>query len=349
MTPMLSGLSFKGQKEIVVLNAPETFARELDALDGVTIHRDVTRLKRVECVVAFVMTDAEIANVVENVLLKAPGDPLVYLAYPKGTSKRYRCEFDRRHGWAPVIAAGFDSTQQVALDEDWSILRFRRREHVVRTYNAAKLLELRNQREWNQAELARRADVAQNYISKLERNRVDSPNVLHLQKIAEALDVPLGTLLNLQGRTLGLKVFICHGRSDQPAVRHLYRRLKAEGYLPWLDEEDLLPGWEWEKEISRALSEAHVAIICLSADAVTKRGFVQKEIDYAIAAAREQPERTIYIIPARLEECPVPDRLAPWHWVNLFEPRGFNKLLRSLRHRAGSLQGTAESGGAWAV
>ncbi|MFZ5910497.1 MAG: TIR domain-containing protein [Chloroflexota bacterium] len=41
-----------------------------------------------------------------------------------------------------------------------------------------------------------------------------------------------------------LRVFLCHASHDKPAVRELYQRLKAEGWIdPWLDEENLFPGW----------------------------------------------------------------------------------------------------------
>lgn len=135
-----------------------------------------------------------------------------------------------------------------------------------------------------------------------------------------------------------LSVFICHSSSDKPAARELYQRLKREGYEPWLDEEDLLPGQEWRKEIPKAVAKAHVVIVCLSETAVTKHGFVQKEIGYALDVASEQPEGTIYIIPVRLEQCEVPNRLSAWQWVDLFEPRGYERLLRSLRIRAESLR-----------
>ena len=55
---------------------------------------------------------------------------MLWFAYPKGTSKRYACEFNRDAGWGVIRAAGFDSVRMVAIDEDWSALRFRRLEYV---------------------------------------------------------------------------------------------------------------------------------------------------------------------------------------------------------------------------
>jgi hypothetical protein len=130
MTPLFDKLNFKGQSDIVVLNAPAGFQRELDALQGVTVHRDADGLERVEFALAFVMTNAQLQAAADAILAKAQGDAVVWFAYPKGTSRRYRCEFNRDSGWAPLGAAGFEGVRQVAVDDDWSALRFRRVEFI---------------------------------------------------------------------------------------------------------------------------------------------------------------------------------------------------------------------------
>ena len=131
-----------------------------------------------------------------------------------------------------------------------------------------------------------------------------------------------------------LRVFLCHSSGDKPAVRTLYHRLHAEGVAPWLDEEDLLPGQDWQQEIPKAVRLADVVIVCLSRQSITKAGYVQKEIKYALDVAAEQPEGTIFVIPLKLEECDVPEQLRRWHWVNVFEERGYERLRRALQARA---------------
>ena len=95
--------------------------------------------------------------------------------------------------------------------------------------------------------------------------------------------------------TRRLKVFLCHASGDKPAVRELYHRLRAAGFDPWLDEENLLPGQDWQLEIPQAVRSSDAAIVCLSTRAVTKRGYVQKEIRYALDVADEQPEGAIFL------------------------------------------------------
>ncbi|MDQ3819365.1 MAG: toll/interleukin-1 receptor domain-containing protein [Acidobacteriota bacterium] len=134
-----------------------------------------------------------------------------------------------------------------------------------------------------------------------------------------------------------LRVFLCHSSDDKPLVRNLYNRLNSDGIDSWLDEENLLPGEEWELEIIKAVRSSDIVIVCLSQSSINKSGYVQKEIKLALDVADEQPEGAIFLIPVKLEECDVPRRLSRWHWVNLFQEHGYERLMRALKSRADKL------------
>jgi len=131
-----------------------------------------------------------------------------------------------------------------------------------------------------------------------------------------------------------LRVFLCHASEDKARVRELSRRLRADEYSPWLDEEQILPGQDWDLEIRKAVRSSHVVVVCLSARSIDKAGYVQKEIRFALDVADEQPEGRIFVIPLKLEPCDVPSRLQRWHWVTLDEPSGYKRLLLALEERA---------------
>lgn len=133
-----------------------------------------------------------------------------------------------------------------------------------------------------------------------------------------------------------LKVFLCHSKDDKPKVRELYHRLVADGFDAWLDEEKLMPGQDWDLEIRKAVKEIDI-VVCLSKGSVTKSGYVQKEIRFALDIADEQPEGAIYIIPVKLEDCDIPNRLNRWQWVGIYDDTGYEKLKLSLRLRESKL------------
>jgi len=134
-----------------------------------------------------------------------------------------------------------------------------------------------------------------------------------------------------------LKVFLCHSSGDKPTVRDLYKRLQADGFEPWLDEEDILPGHDWEEEIRKAVRATEAIIVCLSQSSISKEGFVQKEIGYALNVAEEKPENTLFIFPLKLEECDIPRRLSRWQAGRLFAERGYERLIQALKIRVGAL------------
>lgn len=128
MTPLFKKLNLSTHDRIVVLNAPSSFEPELTALEGITVQRSLGRSK-VGFMLAFVQTLAEIETLAGK-LTQAEGDAIVWLAYPKQTSRTYTCEFNRDTGWAALGEKGFEPVRQVAIDADWSALRFRRVEFI---------------------------------------------------------------------------------------------------------------------------------------------------------------------------------------------------------------------------
>jgi hypothetical protein len=135
-----------------------------------------------------------------------------------------------------------------------------------------------------------------------------------------------------------LKVFLCHAREDKTAVEDLYHRLRNQGVDPWLDKHDLLPGEDWEKAIRRAVEETDLVLVCLSPRSLNKMGFVQKEIVFALDVAEKQPEGTIFIVPAKLESCDIPDRLKKWQAIDISSEEGYEQLLRAIWKRASRLE-----------
>jgi len=123
-------LNLKDQPEIVVLNAPSTFESELAGLKGRSVKPSLTAVKQLDFFLAFVTKQAEVDALSPRIDRLAKGDAIVWFAYPKGTSKKYKCDFNRDNGWAALNALGWETVRAVAIDEDWSALRMRRTVYV---------------------------------------------------------------------------------------------------------------------------------------------------------------------------------------------------------------------------
>ena len=130
MATLFDKLQLKDHQEMLVLNAPESFEIELSRLPVLHIHRAIASLPEIRFSLAFVITQAEVDALAPKIAIRAKGDATVWFAYPKGTSKKYKCDFNRDTGWAVLNAAGFDTVRSIAIDEDWTALRFRRKEFI---------------------------------------------------------------------------------------------------------------------------------------------------------------------------------------------------------------------------
>jgi hypothetical protein len=128
----------------------------------------------------------------------------------------------------------------------------------------------------------------------------------------------------------GAHIFLSYTRADEAQVTAIYHRLTAAGFTPWMDTRDLLPGEMWEQSIPRIIRQADFVLVCLSKNAVNKRGFLQREIKQALDQWQEKLEHDIYLIPVLLESCEVPDALRRFHWADLADAAGWGRLVEAL-------------------
>lgn len=127
MNAVFKKLNFKDQSVLHVINAPESFKTALAELsDVVTIKKSLTNGDAVSFFLAFVTRQAEVDNLVKVVVPLLDPAGLLWFAYPKGSSRRYKCEFNRDSGWKALGEVGFEGVRMIAIDEDWSALRFKR-------------------------------------------------------------------------------------------------------------------------------------------------------------------------------------------------------------------------------
>ena len=137
--------------------------------------------------------------------------------------------------------------------------------------------------------------------------------------------------------------FLCYAKENSTDVREFRERLKAELWIdPWFDEEDILPGQKWEGSVVDAVHNSHAVIVFLSSIAVRTEGFFHKELKLALDAAAEKPDGTIFIIPIRLDNCDVPERLLPYQYVDYFGDEAhkdhvYSSLIAALKIRAENL------------
>lgn len=130
MTPLFKKLNLKDQREVLILDPPAEVEPEVAALEGVSVYRTLDRMGPISFALFFVTTRRRIEELAARLEGRLADDPVIWFAYPKSSSKRYRPDFNRDSGWEALGALGLEPVRQVSIDDDWSALRFRRAEHI---------------------------------------------------------------------------------------------------------------------------------------------------------------------------------------------------------------------------
>jgi hypothetical protein len=136
-----------------------------------------------------------------------------------------------------------------------------------------------------------------------------------------------------------LRVFLSYSWDDSPVVSKLYDLLRSVGAEPWIDRRNSTFGEDLQEEISKAIRRADAVVVCLSQSPLTARR-ADDEIRFAAELAKTRKGDAPKLIPVRLEECPVPEELASFHRVDLFDERGFFRLTEALHDLARKLNKT---------
>jgi hypothetical protein len=131
MNPIFKKLQFKNHEKVYVIGAPKALKPALDDMANFTIVKKSPNCKQeYEFALFFVKSCDDILKYAEKAAAKIPGDGLLWFAYPKKSSKNYKTDISRDDGWQPLGDLGFEPVRQVAIDDDWSALRFRRVEYI---------------------------------------------------------------------------------------------------------------------------------------------------------------------------------------------------------------------------
>jgi hypothetical protein len=90
-----------------------------------TIDREIDPRFPYDFIFIFVRNQAEVETFTPIALHNLLCDGVLWFCYPKKSSKLFRADIDRDHGWQRLNDAGFHGIRMVSIDNDWSAIRFR--------------------------------------------------------------------------------------------------------------------------------------------------------------------------------------------------------------------------------
>lgn len=131
MDALVKKLNFKNHKDIIILNLPESLVEIKNTFAEISnLHATPQSAECLDFALVFVFNPQQIADAIMMLEQKLVEDSVLWFSYPKKSSKKFKCEIDRDHGWTVLGEHGYEPVRQVAVDEDFSALRFRKVHHI---------------------------------------------------------------------------------------------------------------------------------------------------------------------------------------------------------------------------
>jgi hypothetical protein len=117
---------FKFKSTGIVINAPAALEKEFIKLG---LGNAFDKKSKSENTVVFVNNSKELLDFLNKQLKNIEYDSVLWLAYPKGTSK-IKTDINRDSIWKTANEFGWDAVSAISIDDTWSGLRLRPLEKV---------------------------------------------------------------------------------------------------------------------------------------------------------------------------------------------------------------------------
>jgi hypothetical protein len=126
------------------------------------------------------------------------------------------------------------------------------------------------------------------------------------------------------------KVFIIYDESDIHSAKEISRTLTINGFLPWLDVEEVLPGQRINIAIEEGLDECSSAIILVSSRLNINNPKISHILAAAMSSMSTKDNTYSPVIPVLLDDSPAPSALGDIFAVRYQAPGYMDDLIRAL-------------------
>jgi hypothetical protein len=128
------------------------------------------------------------------------------------------------------------------------------------------------------------------------------------------------------------QVFICHASEDKDYAASLYKTLADAGIKPWLDKQNLRGGDDWNRQIEKTIQEIDYFVLLQSRALADKQiGYVNREINSALDRKKEFRRGSRFIIPVKIEECPLLEDVHDLQTIDLTDGGNVRELASTIK------------------
>jgi hypothetical protein len=88
------------------------------------------RSRKIDFALVFAVSEHQLNNILQDIMPALKEETKLWVAYPKISSK-IATDLNRESSWHKLLHAGYESSEQVALDHVWHAVNFRKTEMEI--------------------------------------------------------------------------------------------------------------------------------------------------------------------------------------------------------------------------
>ena len=130
--PLLEKLLLKDQKNLLIQGLPSTVEKQFSKLSFAKNITPLLRIRKIDFALVFAISQKQLTDILKDVLPSLQADALLWIAYPKVTSKIVS-DLSRDCNWTCVAQFGLEPVRMIAVDHVWSAMKFKKSDAIKRT------------------------------------------------------------------------------------------------------------------------------------------------------------------------------------------------------------------------
>ena len=138
MSTLLKKMHYKPIWPLHVLHCPNELVEVINhALDHQPY--ESTLNLHMQFALVFIMNQSQIISLMPEIFTSLATDAYLWIAYPKKTSKKFKTDLTRDHGWELFGQYGYEPVSLISLNDDFSIFRFRHVSNIKTMMRSEKM------------------------------------------------------------------------------------------------------------------------------------------------------------------------------------------------------------------
>ncbi|WP_336514793.1 hypothetical protein [Pollutibacter soli] len=131
MLDTIKKLRFTGHNKVLLISVPkECEALVIEMKKQAKVDTTIDKKSSYSAAMLFVQSKADLKKQGPLITKQLGEDAVFWVAYPKKTSKKYSSDVNRDIKWSEEGVGEYETVSAIAIDDDWSALRFRKPEKI---------------------------------------------------------------------------------------------------------------------------------------------------------------------------------------------------------------------------